>query len=114
MTTLEAPDIATGVNLPRPGAWSLHWRGRVFREADLTGQHLSTLALLSGSDDYSALDLDPRNGHQRLMQMLMAFLTVEASAKTSDPDDLSRVIASMIDVVAQAPVDELLGALRYD
>lgn len=113
MTILEAPNPSTGVDLPRPGAWSLHWRGRVYHEADLTGQHLATLALLTGNDDFEALDLDPRHGHQRLMQMLMAFLTVEAAGDVVDGDELAGVIATKIDEVSKASVDELLGALVY-
>lgn len=114
MTTLEAPNPTTSVDLPRPGAWSLHWRGRTFHESQVTGQHLATLALLTGSDDFEALDIDPRHGHQRLMQMLMAFLTVEAAGDVADGDELAGVIATTIDEVARASVDELLGALVYD
>lgn len=114
MTILEAPNPSTSVDLPRPGAWSLHWRGRVFRESDLTGQHLATLALLTGSDDFGALDLDPRHGHQRLMQMLMAFITVESAGDVADGDELADIIAAKINEVSRASVDELLGAIRYD
>lgn len=114
MTTLEAPNPITAVDLPRPGAWSLHWRGKTFHESHVTGQHLATLALLTGSDDYQSLDLDPRHGHQRLMQMLMAFLTVEASGDVADGEDLAAVIATKIDEVSKASADELLSSLRYD
>lgn len=114
MTTLQAPNPTTVVDLPRPGAWSLHWRGRTFRESQLTGQHLATLALLTGSDDFAALDVDPRHGHQRLMQMLMAFRTVEESAGVEDEDALAAVVAATISEVSTASVDEILGSLRYD
>jgi hypothetical protein len=114
MTVLEAPDTSTGVDLPRPGGWSLHWRGRVFRESDMTGQHLATLALISGRDDFELLDIDPRHGHQRLMSVLTAFVVVEASQSVADEDELAAVVASKVAEVAKASVDEILGAIQFD
>ncbi len=116
MTTLEAPNPITAVDLPRPGAWSLHWRGKTFHESHVTGQHLATLALLTGSDDYESLDVDPRHGHQRLMQMLAACVCVDAvrTSGVDDADQVAVIMASAIDEVSKASADELLGSLRYD
>ncbi len=107
------PPAAMMVDLPKPGAWTLRWRGRTFSEADLTGQHLSTLALLSGSDDFENLDVDPRSGHQRLMQMLMAVVCVDRVTGI-DPEAVGAVLAVAIDEIAQAPAEEILGALVFD
>ena len=116
MTLLESPNTATAVDLPRPGAWSLEWRGRRFHESQVTGQHLAMLALLTGSDDFESLDLDPRHGHQRLMQMLTVVVcidTVRASG-TDDADQIALIMADAIDEVSKASADEILGSLRYD
>lgn len=115
MTILESPDTATAVDLPHPGAWSLHWRGLTFDESQLTGQHLATLALLTGTDDYESLDVDPRHGHQRLMQLLTTVVAVHAvrSSGTDDADQVALVMADAINQVSSASVDEILGALRY-
>lgn len=116
MTILESPDTSTAVGLPRPGAWSLHWRGRTFHESMLTGQHLATLALLTGSDDFEALDIDPRHGHQRLMQMLTVFVCIDAvrTSGVDDADQVALMMAAAIDEVSKASVDELLGSLQYE
>lgn len=114
MTTLEAPNPTTAVNLPRPGSWRIVWRGSEWSEADVTGQHLATLALLTGTDDFDSLDVDPRHGHQRLMQMIMALLCVSRSQGVDDVDAVSDLLAESLDEVAKASVEEILGALRYD
>lgn len=115
MTVIDTPPSTPPVDLPAPGGWSIEWRGRTFHESELTGQHLATLALLTGSDDFAALDVDPRHGHQRLMSVLMAFLTVAAAREVGpeDGDVLAGVIAQAIDEVSSASVDELLGALTF-
>lgn len=116
MTILEAPNPTTVVDLPRPGAWSLYWRGRTFHESMLTGQHLATLALLTGSDDFADLNVDPRQGHQRLMQMLAVVVCIDAvkASGVDDADQVALMMADAISEVSSASVDEILGALRYD
>lgn len=117
LTAPSAPPLppptgpAVGVAQPQSG-WAIFWRGRVFSEADLTGQHLATLALLTGTDDYEALDIDPRNGHQRLMQMIAAFLCVDDTSGLSDPATAGDAISKAISEVSKASADEILGALR--
>lgn len=92
--------------------WALFWRGRAFSESDLTGQHLAFLALLTGSDEYEALDINPLAGHQRLMQMLTAFVCVERTAGLDDPAKAGDEMAAAIKEIAEASADEILGALR--
>jgi hypothetical protein len=114
MTLLEAPNPTTAVDLPRPGAWSIEWRGRRWTDADVTGQHLATLALLTGSDDFESLDVDPRHGHQRLMSMLMALICVDRSQGVDDAEAVTEVMALALEEVAKASADEILGALVLD
>lgn len=114
MTITESPDLSTAVDLPRPGAWSLHWRGRVFRESDMTGQHLATLALISGTDDFESLDIDPTNGHQRLMSVLTAFVVVDRVGGVDDVDAVTDIVSQAIAEVSAASVDEILGAIDFD
>lgn len=109
---LHAPPAPPTVAKPAP-EWRIVWRGRTFCEVDLTGQHLSTLALLTGTDSYDSLDLDPRHGHQRLMQMICAFVAVE-SAETAEPDEVPGRMATAIEQVSKASADEILAALRFD
>lgn len=114
MTITDTPDTSTAS--PRLDAWSLHWRGRVFSESMVTGQHLATLALLTGSDDYANLDIDPRFGHQRLMQMLTVFVCIDAvrTSGVTDADQVALLMADAIDEVSKASADELLGSLHFD
>jgi hypothetical protein len=115
-TLTARPDATTGKDLPRPGGWSITWRGTVYRDTDVTGQHLATLALISGTDDYASLDIDPRHGHQRLMMMLTAFVAVAATAgiDTADPDRIAAEIASAINGVSTATADDILGSLSFN
>lgn len=115
-TMLAAPPRGPSAQLPAPPStadgWSIVWRGRVWRESELTGQHLATLALLTGSDDYETLDIDPRHGHQRLMQMIAAFVCVDETAGLADAGDAAEAITLAIQQVSKASADEILGALR--
>jgi len=114
MTTLEAPNPTTAVDLPRPGGWTIRWRGARWTDADVTGQHLATLALLSGTDEFDSLDIDPRHGHQRLMSMLMALVCVQRAQNAVGADDVADTLAVALDEVAKASADEILGALVLD
>lgn len=113
MTILEAPTPGTAVDLPRPGGWRIEWRGKSWTDADVTGQVLSTLAILSGTDDFNQLDIDPRHGHQRLMQMLMALVTVDRAEGLDDVDAVTGLLAESLSEVAKASADEILGALSF-
>jgi len=107
VTTLAPPDRQSAVFL----GWSLHWRGKVFTESMLTGQHLSVLALLTGTDSFESLDINPGSGHQRLMQLLAAFVAVDTGATASGND---AVLALAIAEISTASAEEIIGALRYD
>lgn len=114
--TLSMPDVATLAELPRPGAWSIQWRGNTYGEADVTGQHLAVLALIAGTDDFESLDIDPRHGHQRLMMMIAAVAavaSVEALGADADEGAVADQVAKAVAEVSAASVDEILGALRF-
>jgi len=115
MSMLAPPDQSTRVDAVRPGSWSISWRGLHFSEEDLTGQHLSVLSLIVGSDDFSALDIDPRNGHQRLMMMIAAFVVVRAAASANDgsAEAMGGIVAGVMEDVASAPVEEILGSITF-
>ena len=105
----------TMTEAPKP-AWRITWRGDTWAESDMIGQHLSVLALVTGRDDYDMLEISPVNGHQRLMMLITAFVTVKRSddMDPEDTDAVATVVAESVDEVAKATVDEILGALSYD
>lgn len=118
MTTLAPPNPETLVDVPRPGSWAIEWRGRTVTEADISGQHLSVLSMISGTDDFASLDVDPRHGHQRLMLMIAAIDVVaavnEMGDDVSDEDAVANVVAASVAAVSKASADEILGALRFE
>ena len=108
-----APPIAnTDVDQPAPARpWSLTWKGRTFHESQLTGKHLSVLALIVGNDDFSTLDVSPLAGHQRIMMMLAAFLVVDAKLE-GDTEANAAAVAEIMASIAESPAEEILGALH--
>lgn len=113
MTDLMAPPDPT--TRKHPG-WTLTWRGRRFHDSDLTGRHLSTLAILTGTDQFDTLDISPVTGHQRLMFMIAAFLAVDAAdmvdTSADDAEDqAAQIVARAVGEVSHASADEILGAL---
>lgn len=115
MSTLAPPDPSTLAGSVRPGSWSIEWRGMRFAESDLTGQHLSVLSLIVGTDDFAELDVDPRKGHQRLMTMIAAVTAVKAVEAAGDlsEDAVALLVARCIETVAAAPAEEILGAITF-
>lgn len=112
-------DQATASATPPPpvetdSGWTIRWGGSTWTEADFTGQHLSVLALITGNDDFASLDLDPRHGHQRLMLVITAFLAVQNTRDVTDATDAAEQVAKAMREVADAPVEEILGALIPD
>lgn len=99
----------------RPGTWSISWRGLHFGEEDLTGQHLSVLSLIVGTDNFVELDIDPRKGHQRLMSMIAAVIAVRAVEEAGDASeaDVAALVARCIETVAAAPAEEILGSITF-
>ena len=114
MTLLDSPpDVST--RSAEPGSWSLLWRGHRLDESELTGQHLSVLSLITGTDDFRELEIDPRHGHQRLMMLLAVIEIVaktEAMGAGAGEDAIAGVITDAMASVASAPATEILGALR--
>ena len=99
-----------------PTTWSLDWRGSTYHESKMTGRHLSILALISGSESYNLVDLNPMSGHQQLM-MAIAMFEVAArvdATELEDPDELQALVVGVMEEVAQAPAEEILGALRIN
>lgn len=120
MTVLEAP-TGPRADLPPPAppvapevpGWTIEWRGRRWHESDLTGKHLALYALLTGSDDYEALDINPLHGHQRLMQTITVLVAADDTIGVEDPGAAADVLTRTIDEVSGASADEILGALRF-
>jgi hypothetical protein len=116
MTILAPPDQTTLVDAPQPTTWTIVWRGLTCGEADIVGQHLSVLSLISGTDDFAALDIDPRGGHQRLMMMIATIVAVNEVGSLEDVTDdeaVAGVVATAIASVSAAPAEEILGSLRF-
>lgn len=96
--------------------WRITWRGSSWGESDLKGKHLAVLALMTGRDDWDALEIDPRNGHQRLMMMISALVTVDRTEGTDieDPEVIATQLAESMSEVSEAPAEEILAALTQD
>ena len=97
--------------------WRITWRGNTWTESDLLGRHLAVLAMINGRDDFTSIEIDPTQGHQRLMQMITAFVAVEAAESLGDDQDADAVamtVAVALKEIADATVDEILGALTYE
>jgi hypothetical protein len=114
MSNFSPPDISTAA--PAPGEWAISWRGLRFSESGFTGQHLSVLSLIAGTDEFDTLDIDPRHGHQRLMMVIAACVVVSAT-KTMPEDagqeDVVNLVAQAVAEVSSAPAEEILGALTF-
>lgn len=100
--------------------WTIRWRGSEWTDADLTGQHLATLALISGDDRFEDLSIPeselrayPSLGYMRLMNLLCALVAVEACDGIDDPDVAQEAVARALSVIQSASADEILGAVSF-
>lgn len=99
-------------------AWRITWQGKSWTDADLTGQHLAALALISGDDRFESLQVSedeirayPALGHQRLMNMLGALVAVDiAEAFNGDADELAAALAE----ISEAKADVILGCVEFN
>lgn len=98
--------------------WRITWQGRSWTDLDLTGQHLATLALISGDDRFKDLDISeaeirvyPALGHQRLMNMIAALSVVATSETFGDDTD---EIAAALEEVQKAPAVDIFGAVEFN
>ena len=101
-------------------AWAIEWRGTTWTDDDLTGQHLATLALISGDDRFESLDITedevrvyPSDGYMRLMFMVSAFATVEACNGIDDPDEAQVATTRALAEIQAASADEILGCIKF-
>jgi hypothetical protein len=93
------------------GGWRIGWRGRVWTDADIRGEHLAFVALLTGDDSWRMLDVAdvrPEVGPVRLMCLIAALVAVDDAV--SDETELAEIIVR----VRATPVAELLDALSVD
>lgn len=97
--------------------WSLKWQGKSYSDADLTGQHLAALALISGDDRFEQLLVSedeirnyPALGYMRLMMLLGAFVTVDV-ANEYDGDEAE--VAAALEEIQKASADDILGAVTF-
>ncbi len=114
MSNFAPPDPSTAV--PAPGEWAINWRGLRFSESGFTGQHLSVLSLIAGTDQFDTLDIDPRHGHQRLMMVISACVVVAATKSMPEDageEDVVNLVAEAVSEVSAAPAEEILGALTF-
>ena len=108
------------LNYPRKATvagWSLTWQGKTYADADLTGQHLAALALISGDDRFEQLAVTPQElsvypalGYMRLMNLLGAFVTVDV-ANEYDGDEAE--VASALEEIQKASADDILGSVTF-
>lgn len=98
-------------------SWRITWQGKSWTDADLTGQHLAALALISGDDRFETLQVSedeirayPALGHQRLMNLLGALVVVDtADTFGDDRDELAAALAE----ISEAKADEILGCVSF-
>lgn len=100
--------------------WTIRWRGSEWTDADLTGQHLATLALISGDDRFEDLSITeaevrayPSEGYMRLMNMLCALVAVDVSDDTDNPDVAQQRITEALSVIQQASAEEIIGCVSF-
>jgi len=100
--------------------WSINWRGDSWTDDDLTGQHLATLALISGDDRFKNLELSeaevtgyPSEGYMRLMFMLSAFVVVAACNEVADDDAAQAATSVALTEIQAASADEILGSISF-
>ena len=100
--------------------WTIRWRGQTWTDRDLTGQHLATLALLSGDDRFEDLSITeadlatyPGEGYMRLMNMIGAFVTVAATDGIDDPDDAHEAAVKALARIQRAPAEEILASITF-
>lgn len=100
--------------------WTIRWRGCLWTDADLTGQHLATLALISGDDRFDDLSITeaevrayPSLGYMRLMNLLCALMAVEACDGIDDPDEAQQAIVEALAEIQAASAEEIIGAVSF-
>lgn len=100
--------------------WTIEWHGHTWNDADLTGQHLATLALISGDDRFEDLSITeaevrayPSLGYMRLINMLSAFVVVEATNGITDPDEAHDAALRALEQVQQASAADILAAVTF-
>lgn len=99
-------------------SWRITWQGKSWTDADLTGQHLAALALISGDDRFEGLRIEadeikayPALGHQRLMNLLGALVVVDTADTFGDDQD---ELAAALDEIRQASADDILGCVEFN
>lgn len=100
--------------------WTISWEGRTWTDDDLTGQHLGTLAIISGDDRFQSLQIDeptmreyPKEGYMRLMNMLATLIAVDAVTDDMDDTRAAEALAQALKSVQQAKADDILDAVRF-
>lgn len=100
--------------------WTISWGDQSWTDDDLTGQHLATLALISGDDRFESLSLTadevvdyPSEGYMRLMFMLSAFVTVHVCNGIDDDDAARDATATALADIQNATADEILGCVKF-
>lgn len=112
VSTWAAPTgFAVNVSAPKRAGWRIGWRGRSWTDADIRGEHLAFVALMTGDDSWRMLEVaevHPEAGPVRLMCLIAALVAVDDAV--SDEEQLAAIIRD----VRATPVAELLGALSID
>lgn len=100
--------------------WTISWRGRSWTDRDLTGQHLATLAILSGDDRFADLSITeaeiveyPRLGYMRLMNLLGALVSVAVTDGIDDPSEAQDAMTKSLTEIQSASADEILGSVSF-
>lgn len=104
-------------------SWRITWRGQSWTDNDLTVQHLGVLALLSGGDEWTDLDLEAAleqarlevvDGYQRLVNMVCAFVIVDQVPDGLPEDAAHQRTVIAMNGVRKAPAVEMIGAFSVN
>lgn len=100
-------------------AWRITWDGKSWTDDDLTGQHLATLALISGDDRFEDLAITedevrtyPGQGYMRLLNMLSALVAVDVAGELPIIEAQEAVVEALGRIHA-ASADDILGCVAF-
>lgn len=121
--TLRAPALdARPRDLPPPAtwAWRITWGGKSWTDQDLTVRHLGVLTILSGDDDWEALDVPTKlavarqgvlDGYMRLVNMVAAFVAVDRTPESMPAEEAQAVMTATLAELSGSTVDDIFGAV---
>lgn len=123
MPTKATPKPRTPKPKPVDWTWKITWRGKSWTDADLTGQHLAVLVMMSGSDEWGQLSIpealakakaEVLDGFMRLFYMLAAFVVVDRVPDDTPEAEAHEMTVRALDEIRKASAEEIIGAISVN